>query len=84
MRKPKVYSDTFGGDLANALLLAPVYRKPLTPTRKEVKEFDRHAELANLLIPVLQETNSEQWAAYEAGRVATAVLAAGYRKGPQA
>ena len=78
--KAKIKSGSFWGDLANALVLSPVHREPLTPTRKEVTEFDRHAELANLLMPVLQETNSEQWAAYEAGRIAAAILAAGYRK----
>lgn len=26
--KPKVYKDSFGGDLANAVLLRPVYRTP--------------------------------------------------------
>jgi hypothetical protein len=26
--KPKVEKDSFGGDLANAVLLRPVYRKP--------------------------------------------------------
>jgi len=78
--KAKIKADTFWGDLANALVLSPVHREPFTPTRKEIKEFDRHTELANLLVPVLEETNSEQWAAYEAGRIAKAILDAGYQK----
>lgn len=28
MRQPKIRSDSWGADLANALMLAPVYRKP--------------------------------------------------------
>jgi hypothetical protein len=63
MKGPKIKLDTFGADLANALMLRPVYRKPYTPTRAEVKAFDAHAELATLLVPVLSETaGGDEWA----------------------
>jgi hypothetical protein len=40
--KPKIYRDDFWGDVANALLLAPPYRKPVQPLSEKVEERLAH------------------------------------------
>jgi len=43
-RHPKIQVDSFMGDLANTLLLAPVYREPKRPLQQEVEDHLAYKE----------------------------------------
>lgn len=66
--KPAVYADTFGGDLANALLLRPVYRKP-TPQTPPPEPAKKTALSVAEMARIMAEHGPQADVDYDTGRV---------------